>query len=401
MISLTLKHWWWASFLAFSCRPAATGAVPRSGDPCRVPAAAAPGLDTVNIGFSEGENEGGRLLLRLTGQTLIRVDCEGRVHPALARSWTRDAAGTTWTFTLDSTIRAASLLSQWDLRRNGGLWPWPPILEARAPAPDQLTVRLDSSFRDVPAAFAQPGLSVTPSVLPGARLARIQIFPPGVDQRDLLDLRTALNPRGLDLLLTRDPAVINYARSKPDFSVIPLPWDRTYVSVAPVTPPDLESHGPDFRASLAREVVRGDARVSVGPHWWDGNPCRGTVPLRPMGRRQLVLYVEGDEAGRALAERLVALERTPLRAAALSPAEFAASLSGGEAVLYVLALPRVGPGNCAGVPAWPSASTLLPLVDVRPYLLLRAGVPAITLEADGSFRFDHPLIVVPSPGPAR
>ena len=397
---MTLKHWWWAPFLAVSCRPAATGAVPPGGDPCRIPAAAT-GLDTLNVGFSEGENEGGRLLLRLTGQTLIRVDCEGRIHPALARTWTRDAAGTTWTFTLDSTIQATSLLSQWDLRRNGGLWAWAHILEAAAPAPDQLTVRLDSVFPDVPAAFAQPGLSVTPSVLPSAPPARIQIYPPGVDQRDLLDLRTALSPRGLDILLTRDPAVVNYARSKPDFSVIPLAWDRTYVLVAPVTPPDLESQGTDFRASLAREVVRGDARASVGPWWWDRSPCRGTVPLRPMGRLRLVVYVEGDETGRALAERMVALERTPLRAASLPPAEFAASLSGGEAALYVLSLSRIGPGNCAGVPAWPSAARVLPLVDVRPHLLLRAGVPAITLEADGSFRFDHPLIVIPTPGRAR
>lgn len=398
---MTLKHWWWAPLLAVSCRPAATGPVPRGGDPCRISADSTARLDTVNVGFSEGENEAGRLLLRLTGQTLVRVDCEGRVHPALARSWTRDAAGTTWTFTLDSTVQAASILSQWNLRRNGGLWPWARILETQAPAPDQLTVRLDSVFQDVPAALAQPGLSVTPSILPSAPLARIQIYPPAVDQRDLLDLRTALNPRGLDLLFTRDPAVVNYARSKPDFSVIPLAWDRTYVSVAPVAPPDLGGQGTDFRTSLARDVVRGDARASVGPYWWDGSPCRGTMPLGPLGRLKLVVYVEGDETGGALAERLVALEKTSLRAVALPPAEFAASLSGGEAALYVLSLPRIGPGNCAGVPAWPSASSVLPLVDVRPHLLLRAGVPAITLEADGTFRFEHPLIVLPTPRPAR
>ena len=282
---MKLKHWpAFALLLAASCRPPAPSVVVSGDLSCRVPADATTILDTVTIAFNERENEAGRLFLRLSGETLIRVDCDARVHPALARRWTRDSSGTSWTFELDTTITAATLIQQWDLRRNGGLWPWIRILEARAVAPNRLEVRLDTAYTSIPTGFALPGLAVTPDQLPETGpVASIQIHPLTVDQRDLLEPSNSGSGRGVDLLVTRNPSVINYAQSKPGIAVVPLNWDRAYVTVAPLLPDQAVEWTSEARASLAREVVRADARAAVGPFWWGDGRCRGTMPLHPMG----------------------------------------------------------------------------------------------------------------------
>jgi hypothetical protein len=400
---LKLKHWSGALALLFaaSCLPPATGVIVPGRHPCRVPADTTVRLDTVTIAFAERENEAGRLLLRLTGETLVRVDCDGRVHPALARRWTRDSSGTSWVFELDTAITAAALIQQWDLRRNGGLWPWGRILEVRAVAANRLEVRLDTVFASIPAGFAQPGLAVAPSRLPDTGpVAAIQVHPSAVDQRDLLDPSNAGSRPGVDLLITRNPAVINYARSRPGIAVVPLIWDRTYVTVTPV----LRDAGVEWteadRATLARDVVRADARAAEGPFWWEDGSCRGTMPLLPMGRLRVVVYLQGDDTGRELAERLVAVQRDAF-AAGLPSEEFNASLAGGEAAVYVLSLPKVSPGNCSATPAWPSASTVVPLVDVRAHALIRAGVPSFSIEVDGTIHFDRLMPIVSLPGSAR
>src|SRR5688572_3492440 len=47
-------------------------------------------------------NESERLLFRQLFETLVRVDCEGRVAPGLADSWALDPSGPVWTVTLRS-----------------------------------------------------------------------------------------------------------------------------------------------------------------------------------------------------------------------------------------------------------------------------------------------------------
>ena len=115
----------------------------------------------------------------------------------------------------------------------------------------------------------------------------------------------------------------------------------------------------------------------------------------------MVVYLEGDETGRELAERLVAIQKGAFRAAGLPGGEFTASLAGGEAALYVLSLPRVFPGNCSATPAWPAASTRGPLVDVRAHALVRPGVTSFSIEADGTIHFDRLMPMVALPGAAR
>src|SRR5262245_1111381 len=45
-------------------------------------------------------NESERLLFRQLYETLVRIDCEGRVTPALAASWRLSVDGRTWVVTL-------------------------------------------------------------------------------------------------------------------------------------------------------------------------------------------------------------------------------------------------------------------------------------------------------------
>ena len=385
---MKLKHWPWILLLAAGCRPA-TSVVSPAASPCRVPADSQLWRDTLRISFSERENEAGRLLLRLSARTLIRVDCEGRVQPGLARSWQRDGSGTVWAFTLDSTVQPGSVITQWDLRRSGGVWPWKHILEVQASGTRLLTVRLDTVFAELPVEFAQTDFSVVSATPSGSMLAAISIHPSTFDERDLLDASP-----GSDLLITRRLAVIGYARSKPGFSDVPLPWDRTYVTIATTSPTDTGSRGEGFHESLAREVVAADARPARGPFWWETKPCPGTTPLRPMGRSPQVVYEAGDESGRAIAERIVALERSSLQVAGLPRSDFLASLAGGEASIYVMSLARNAPLSCSVVPAWPQAAMVNALVDVRAHALIRSGLPAMLIESDGTVHFERPVIVL-------
>ena len=52
-------------------------------------------------------NESERLLFRQLYETLVRVDCNGRVRPGLAASWRLDADGRTWIVTLRDGARFA------------------------------------------------------------------------------------------------------------------------------------------------------------------------------------------------------------------------------------------------------------------------------------------------------
>jgi hypothetical protein len=397
---LKLTRWSWVLLAAASCRPAASGAVYPDTGPCRVPGDLTASLDTITVAFPEPENESGRMLLRLSGETLIRVDCEGRTRPSLATRWTRDASGTTWTFELDSALTSESLVAQWDLRKNGGFWPWARMLEVRAPDPRRLEVRLDTAFASIPQAFAIPQLAVVPSLVADSVMMRVLVHPPATDPRDLLD-RSPGGGRGTDLLITRDRAALSYAGSKSGFSLVPLAWDRTYVVVGPELSPRLGADLDALKRSLVREVIGAETRVAEGPFWWESSGCGGTTPQLPLVRRPEIVYRQGDQTGREIAERLVALQRSPLRAVGLPSDTFLASLAGGEAVMYVFSLSRSAPGSCREKPTWPPGSSVVPLVDSRAHAIVRAGVPGFTIEGDGTIRFDHIVRMIPPAGPAR
>src|SRR4029078_11731787 len=82
------------------------------------------------------------------------------------------------------------------------------------------------------------------------------------DKRDLL-------AQGVDLLLTRDPATLEYAATLPQFRSVPLAWQRTRVLLAPGRSRSAPALSDDARHVLADDAVRGEARGAQGPSWWE------------------------------------------------------------------------------------------------------------------------------------
>ncbi len=230
-----------------------------------------------------------------------------------------------------------------------------------------------------------------------------------------------------------------YASTLSDFLSIPLPWDRTYVVLTPSSAEAArlrEAFPDEARDALARDAVLADARGARGPFWWAGaQPCDLERPERrqpqiPPSRQ--VAYPRSDPHARALAERLVALAGSrpgtpsagvassvpaamgadaPLRAAGLDEEELAAALRAGGDFAYVLALPSRVAAPCAEADAllrsapWldaqdelrPAAGPtrepealpraddfIIPLVEVRPWLIARRGLAGIGLDWDGT-----------------
>ena len=81
------------------------------------------------------------------------------------------------------------------------------------------------------------------------------------DPRDLLD-------EGVDLLLTRDPAALDYAATLPQFQSVPLAWQRTHVLLTPGRARSSPSLSDEARQTLAerrgsRRSARCDGSVLV------------------------------------------------------------------------------------------------------------------------------------------
>ena len=260
-------------------------------------------------------NESERLLFRQLYETLARADCMGRLVPGLAASWRLDGDGRTWIVTLregarfsDGTpVTAADVRASWTRDSIGGeLQPHVSrLVESIVASDDQtLAIRLRSQRVDMPLALAHPDLAVAKDVADsrwpiGTRSARIApdgnvpsasassaitiardnlppirfLVAPG-DPRDLLD-------KGVDLLLTRDPAALDYAATLPQFQSVPLAWQRTHVLLAPGRSRSSPSLSEEARQVLADDAVRGEARGAQGPFWWtDGDGLRVSHSLR-------------------------------------------------------------------------------------------------------------------------
>src|SRR3989442_8564958 len=193
-----------------------------------------------------------RVLFRQLYETLLRVDCEGHLHPALAASWGSSDGGRTWTVTL------ADGASFWDgvpvSARDVIGWRGAAITgvadSAVATGDRTMIVRLRQPTPEGPVPLADPGLAIAkkaPGIawsigtgrywvqgtgpeliitpLGGTRLPVIRWRTAAGDPRDLLDA-------GIDLLVTDDAGALAYAATRADFASVPLPWDRTYVLLA-------------------------------------------------------------------------------------------------------------------------------------------------------------------------
>jgi hypothetical protein len=325
-------------------------------------------------------------------EPLIRLDCLGIARPGSAESWTPDSSHRTWTFVLEPSplgITAAGAAAEWRTRpdaattlRHAGVASIVPLDERR------LVVTLDRATDSVPALFADPSLGLVTDSLPPTGTTFRARRPASGDPRDALD-------GGADILRTGDPAVLEYARTRNDFTIHPLPWSRTYLLVVPPDREDIEPLIPAdtaaFRAALARDAVRTEARGAEPPFWWeDIGPCPSpdTLPSsRGTAGSNSVVYAREDAVARGLAERIVALSDQPATATSGVPGRsLAEALRSGSARAYVVAVPRRALVPCREVVGWPAEYTVVPLIDIRESAIVRRGVPPLTVDFDGRLR---------------
>lgn len=329
------------------------------------------------------------LLYRMTFDTPLRIDCQGHAVPGLAKSWDKDSTGRVWTLTLndevrrypDSPMTAQDVVAAWNERKavQGTL-----ALQSAVALDDRrIAVTLLAPQDSVPRILADPAFSM--AIGPGQRPPEVKFeAQTGLDPRDALD-------RGADLVITRDPAVVDYVANRAEFTTFPLPWSRTYALLQPAAAERIAMLGQDsVGGSLARDVAQADARTAEAPFWWRSRLCPYIEPSyvvpRPFASR--IVYPRDDKVARGLAERIVALARdtAQLRAAGLAPREFDAALRNQQDRGYVLGLSRQVLSPCHELFALPHGARIEPLIDTRAHAIVRRGAPPLTVDWGGTVR---------------
>jgi hypothetical protein len=363
--------------------------------------------DSVNpVHAANPTNDSERLLFREFSETLIRLDCQGQIWPALALAWSSDTSGRVWTFTLrdDSAAAAGSPAAErvalaW--RTRSAALQAMGIDSAIAQDHRHLAVTLREREDSVPRLFADPSLALDRSDAPPRSLTRVVTVRngklpmldfrviSGSDPRDALD-------RGADLLVTRDPSLVEYAASRPELAAYPLPWSRTYLLLQPRGAESVgETVATDsVRRTLARDAVRAEARAAEPPFWWDSlTSCPRATPGAGVPNSSRIVYPRGDEVARGLAERIVALSHggAQLRAVALRESDMDATIRAGTERAYVVPAPRQALAPCRDSAAWPAGVSIQPLIDTRARAILRRGSAALTVDWDGTVRVADPI----------
>jgi hypothetical protein len=391
-------------------------------------------------------NESERLLFRQLYETLVRVDCNGQVRPGLASSWHLDPSGRTWIVTLRENARFSdgTPVTPTDVRTSWGREGLPDelragvrrLVESIVPLDDRtLAITLRSQRVDMPLALAHTDLAIarpladspwplgtrpertapavdTPSAITNSTITLepdstvpLRFVVARSDPRDLLD-------REVDLLLTRDPAAIDYAATLPHFQSVPLAWQRTQVFIAPGRTPTTPPLAEPARQSLAEDAVRGEARGAIGPFWWQLLQHCEIAPFQPRKQASLVprvVYDASDDTARDLAERLVGLARTSepaataildallpgrprlafQRATGLTGEPLAAARRRGTDAGYIVAVDKHPVAPCRDIQVltesvrWLDPETIVPLVETRLHAIVRRGRSGIVAEGDG------------------
>lgn len=397
------------------------------------------GSEAIRVGLTEPVNpdhapepltDGERLLFGLLYRPLVRQTCLGQLEPGLAASWVQHDDGHGWTFVLSSDARfwdgarvtARDVVASW--KRHGlvaGLETATILEDSRffmvLPGGPGL---LAPTWTAVAGADTVAGWTVGtgeyqvvddrrsvlgegPVILmprdSSARLPRVVVdVRPFADPRDFVD-------GGADLVLSRDPGVVQYADGTGRVTV-PLPWDRAYGLLVRAQTDGFDPLGASIREALARDAVRETARAAPASEG-DGT-CRVTTPaMRPPAPTVRALaYANDDPTARALAERLVALSQQgelalpgtdgPLRAEGLPRERFRRALSDGGYAGYVLWLSTGVLDGCQRVRllGWHGAGWVgepaarwIPLIETRPYVIAQPGLWPLRLDADGTLVF--------------
>ena len=359
-------------------------------------------------------NDSERLLFRNLFDNLIRLDCKGEVRRGLAESWTADPGGRGWVLTLreGATFPAGSPMSAADVGAGLRMLAITDSASARALGIDSAVELDDRRLRvlmrggvgdSLPRFLADPALALTDGLASAGGTGEGSLAIPRRGSLPVIDFRFPLErdardalDREVDLVVTRDPALVDYVSNRAEFATFPLPWSRTYVLLeAGDRQGELagDLNAASVRSSLARDAVRAGARAAEPPYWWnDQGACQATSTLHSGSPPSRVVYRKDDEVARGLAERIVALASSGagLRAVGLEGAELATAIRGGTERAYVIGLPRQSLAPCRDVLMWPSGARLLPLIDTRAYAIVRNGSPPLSVEWDGTIRVAEP-----------
>lgn len=408
-------------------------------------------------------NVGERFVATHAYETLVRADCRGAASPGISISWRADSSRTRWTFTLREGARfwngdpvtAGAVVDAW---RATGAAPTAMLARRIADATTVLNERtLVIALPDSqPLILSDPELSVVrrdsqSPWLQGTGPYRVDV-PPGGASRAPLDGVLWLTPvdpgsgqiltirsgagtlardlidAGLDLLLTDDPGIASYARTRPEHISIPFGPDRTFVLLSHATSvdppaPDAAERGIALREALARDAVRASATAAAPVAGWGvRGGCMATPRSEPPSVtatwRPRIAYLRDDPIAGALATRLAALASMPagdsslrqvapellsagsrITSAALTAEEFSRALLAGSECGYVLALPRESSRACGSIARLVASApwlqgearapdltrAIVPLIDVAPLVIVRNGRMGLTLEG-GSLR---------------
>ena len=380
-------------------------------------------LDTLTVALTEPidpghalapTNDSERLLFRNLASNLIWLDCEGVVRPEIAESWTLDEMRAGWIMvlregathrthgpisagTVARHLRALALRDSGEIRALG-------IVSAQEVAERKLRVIMDDPITDsAPRVLADPALALIAGLTSETKTGKGSLQVPATENAPAIEFRFRLQPDArdaldgeVDLLVTRDPALMDYAARNPDFVAFPLPWSRTYILMEIGDQPgNLARALADTaaRASLAKDAVKAQARIAEPPYWWESRGgCVGIPASPPKSISSRVIYPADDEVARGLAERLVALAdpAAGLQAAGVEASDFAATLRAGTERAYVLGLPRQSLAPCRDGSSLPGGAAVLPLIDTRAQAIVRKGAPPLAVEWDGTLRIGRP-----------
>ena len=390
-------------------------------------------------------------------ETLVGVDCEGHVTPMLAQSWIPEADGRTTIrlrdgarFWSGAPVTAQDVVAAWEQTAVGAdgaggaararsVSSTTRVVDdaALTIASDQMAYLADSALiiaRSGPDSRWPEGtgrfrlasdMDLRASTIELKPVVGDRALPRVVLRLDSGDARDRLDA-GDDVVITHDPLALSYATSRSDFSVTALPWGRTYALALPHrhdAPDSGRSSGTrsdTLRASLARDVVRADARAAAPVVWsyvdarcgdrvYSGALAAESESRTPVAR---VVYRADDPIARSLAERLVALGRmsdasaeSPLRqlapelasnarltAVGMAPSAFALAVTHPIVDAFIVSMPVRSAAPCADVQGISGMArpllqaTIVPLVETRDHVIARRDRASFAIDLDGVVR---------------
>ncbi len=304
-------------------------------------------------------NTGEEILFDHLYGTLTTLDCEGRLLPALAESWSYDARDRSWRFVVSekavfwygTPVKAAHVIESWNRTCDDATLRAAGIDSAVAVDARILRIYVSDHRNEFPRILAEPPFAVAlwpfdtvwplgsgPYQLEPSEQVRIAYMTETIDIRsspkaggpliqfiqvsegDVRDLM----PEAADVIVSSAPDVIEYASEIPHLAVKPLPWEVTYVLLSPARLQEIRSGSSfeelpdDLLNELAVNAVRAPARGFRPPVWWEILPeCplaadRMEAPhlppdLSPVPGVPRIVYDSGDPVARDLSERIIAV----------------------------------------------------------------------------------------------